>query len=141
MTTTSLKETLRFLEFLGYANLVMKSDQEAALKAIMAKVRSHRGDQTQTMHEMSPVGNSIAKGFVERSIQTIQGQIRTLRSALESRLGIKIEPTGQMFAWLVIHAANVLNLCEIGRDCRMPYQRLRGRKLHPELVEFGESIH
>ena len=70
----SVKETVRFLEFLGYTNLVMKSDQEAALKALMAKVRSHRGDQTQTMHEMSPVGDSKANGFVERSIQTIQGK-------------------------------------------------------------------
>ena len=136
----SVKETLRFLEFLGYTSLVMKTDQEAALKSLMSKVRAHRGDQTQTMHEMSPVGDSKANGFVERSIQSVQGQIRTLRSALESRIGVRVDPMSPIFAWLVIHAANLMNLCEIGRDGRVPYQRLRGRKLHPELVEFGECV-
>ena len=136
----SVKETLRFLQFLGYTNLVMKTDQEAALKSLMSKVRSHRGDQTQTMHEMCPVGDLRADGFVERSIQSVQGQIRILRSALKGRIGTRIDPTSQIFEWMVIHAANLMNLFEIGRNGRVPYQRLRGRKLHPELVEFGESV-
>ena len=37
----SLKETLRFLEFLGYTNIVSKSDQEKALEALFTKVRTH----------------------------------------------------------------------------------------------------
>lgn len=45
------------------------------------------------------------------------------------------------FSWLVIHTANVINLFEVGRDGKVPYQRLRGRKLHPDLIEFGECIH
>ena len=65
---------MRFPEFLGYTNLVMKSDQKAALKTLMAKVRSHRGDQTQTMHEMSPVGDSKANGFVERVSRTFKAK-------------------------------------------------------------------
>ena len=34
-----------------------------------------------------------------------------------------------------------INLFEMGRDGKVPYQRLRGRKLHPDLIEFGECIH
>ena len=92
------------------------------------------------MQDLSPVGDSKSNGFVERSIQSIQGQIRTLRSALEARIGTKISPTGPIFAWLIIHAANMMNLFETGKDGRVPYQRLRGRKMHAELVEFGECI-
>ena len=63
-----------------------------------------------------------------------------MRSALESRLGVKVSPTSPAFAWMVIHAATIITLCEVGKDGRVPYQRLRGRKMQPELVEFGESI-
>ena len=136
----NLKEALRFLEFLGYTNVVMKSNQEGALAALLSKIRSHRGDQTQTMQELSPVGDSKSNGCIERTIQSVQGQIRTLRSALEARIGAEINPTGPIFAWLIGHAANIINLFEIGKDGRVPYQRLRGRKMHTELVEFGECV-
>lgn len=137
----ALKESLRFLEFLGYTNVIMKSDQERALEALFNKIRTHRGDQTQTMREVSPVGDSKANGYVERSIQAVQGQIRTMKNALEARLGTKINTDSATFAWLVIHAANILNVFEMGKDGRTPFQRLRGRKMHPDLVEFGETIY
>ena len=114
----SLNECLRFLEFLGYTNVVLKSDQEKALSALMRKIRTHRGDQTQTMQENSPVGDSKSNGLVERAIQTVQGQIRTLRSALEARLGVKIKPTSPVFAWIVTHASAIITLCEVGKDGR-----------------------
>ena len=84
----NLRESLRFLEFLGYSNIVLKSDQEPALSSLIRMIRTHRGDQTQTMQENSPVGDSRSNGLVERTIQSVQGQIRTMRSALESRLGV-----------------------------------------------------
>ena len=51
----SLKESLRFLEFLGYTNIVLESDQEKDLDAQFVKASTHRGDQTPTMKEVSPV--------------------------------------------------------------------------------------
>ena len=41
---------------------------------------------------------------------------------------------------MVSHAANIITMCEVGKDRRVPYQRLRGRKMQPTLVEFAESI-
>ena len=136
----NLKETLRFLDVLGYSNIILKSDQERALASLIKKIRTHRGDQTQTMQDNTPVGDSRSNGLVERTIQTVQGQIRTMRSALEARLGIKVAPNSPAFAWLVSHAANIITLCEVGTDGRVPYQRLRGRKMQPEPVEYGESV-
>lgn len=57
-----MNECLRFLEFLGYQHFVLESDQEKALGALMKKIRAHRGDQTQTMQENSPVGDSKSNG-------------------------------------------------------------------------------
>ena len=56
-TEWSVREGLRFLKLLGYTSVVLKTDQEAALRVVMDKMRTHRGDQTQTMSELSPVGD------------------------------------------------------------------------------------
>ena len=93
------------------------------------------------MAELSPVGDSKSNGFIERTIQSVEGQIRTLRSATESRMGRKLVPGSALFSWLITHAANLINLYEVGQDGRVPYQRLRGRKLQAELLEFGECVH
>lgn len=41
---------------------------------------------------------------------------------------------------MVTHARNIINLCEVGKDGEVPSQRLRGRKMHPEMGEFGETV-
>ena len=122
----AVRQTLRFLDFLGYNNLVLKSDQEPALGAVLKKVRVHRGMDTQNMIEHSAVGDSKQNGFIERAIQQVEGQIRTLRDALESNLGIKLRTDDCVVPWMVAHAGNLLTLYEIGPDGRSPFQRLRG---------------
>ena len=92
------------------------------------------------MTEHSPVGSSQSNGMTERRIQTIEGQIRALRSAFEARAEAKLPTSSCLFAWMIIHAANILNLCEVGRDGKVPFQRLRGRRMHADLVEFGERV-
>ena len=46
-----LRESLRFLDVLGYASVVIKSDQEMSLGSLIGKMKTHRGEQTQTMIE------------------------------------------------------------------------------------------
>ena len=104
---------MRFLELLGYTSIVLKSDQVSALGVVLRRLRTHRGDQTQTMTEHSPAGESKCNGFIERTIQGVEGQIRTLRSAIEARIGQKIFPGGALFACLVVHAANLKNMYEV----------------------------
>ena len=85
--------------------------------------------------------DSRSDGFIERTIQSIEAQIRTMRQAFESRISRKLRTDGPKFAWLAIYAANLINLYEVGHDGKVSYQRLRGRKMHTELVEFGEHVH
>ena len=137
----AVREGLRFLEVLGYNSVVLKSNQESSLGVVLKLLRTHRGDQTQTMTEHSPVGESKSNWFIEGTIQSVEGQIRTLRSAIEARIGQNIFPGGALFAWLVVHAANLINMYEVGKDGRTPYQRLKGRKLTSNMIEFGECVH
>ena len=134
------RRTLKFLEFLGWESVILKTDQESALAAVISSVKSHRGANTQTMSQMSPAYDSKSNGFIERAIQSLEGQIRTMKLALEERIGQKISPTASVMHWLIEYASVILNLFEVGPDGKVPYQRLRGRKLKNRLSEFGEQV-
>ena len=43
-------------------------------------------------------------GEVEQAVQEIQGQVRTLRYSLESRIGEKVDPGADYFPWMVTYA-------------------------------------
>ena len=123
------RRVLRFLEFLGYEKVVIKSDQEVALGKVLRNAKTHRGEHTQTMLEQSPVADSRSNGFIERAIQTVEGQIRTMKCALDRRLGVKVPSDWCVIPWLAEHAGNLLTMFEVGQDGKTPFQRLRGRKL------------
>ena len=44
-----------------------------------------------TIVEEVPVGSKGSNGIVERAAQTVEGQIRVMKSALEGRLGRKVD--------------------------------------------------
>ena len=41
---------------------------------------------------------------------------------------------------MVVHAGNILNQHEVGKDGKVSFQRFRGRRMHAEMVELGERI-
>ena len=66
--------------------------------------------------------------------------MRTMLLALESRLDAKIPVTHHVITWLVEHAADVLNKFAVGIDGRTAYERIKGKKYHGEMVEFGRRV-
>ena len=134
------RRVLRFLDVLGYENLILKSDQEFALGKVLRSAKVHRGANTQTMLENSPVGDSRSNGFIESAVGRVEGQVRTLKLALEKHLGHRLAADACVLTWLVQHAGNTLTMFEIGDDGKNPYQRLRGKKFRAELIEFGEQV-
>ena len=92
---------------------MLKSDQERALGRVLKNLKAHGGNNTQTMLATSPVGASRASGIVERAVQTVEGQIGSLKLALEKRLGVKL-PTAKL--------RNAL----AGRGCCQPLDDVRG---------------
>ena len=68
---------------------MLKSDQEAALGNVLRHAKAHRGEGTQKMTEEPPVKDSQSNECIERSIQTIGGQVRTLKLAPDYCIGKK----------------------------------------------------
>ena len=140
------KRVIAFLRECGIhqTGIIVKCDQEAALSSIMDKVREIQvanGVMTPIIPEYSPVGSKQSNGVVERGIQAVEGQVRTMRDALEERLGVTLEIGDTIWPWLVEYAGHLLNRHEVGHDGKTAYERLKGKQATTLGIEFGESVH
>ena len=90
--------------------------------------------------ERPTVGESQSNGIIERAVRFVAGQARTLKAALEHRIGTRIPPDARILCWLVEFAAYLTNKCDIGSDGETPLFRLHGRKDNTPIPEFGEKI-
>ena len=138
------KRVMAFLEEIGceYHDLIAKSDQEPAITSLLDEVARHRaaGGGGEFIMERSPVASSASNGVVERAIQSVEGQTRVLKLALESRWNLQIPAKHPAVPWLVEYAAFLLNRFEVGHDGKTACERLKGKKTRTFGVEFGEAV-
>ncbi len=99
------------VERFGYRKIVMKSDSEPAILALKEAVR--RESDVEIVMEEVPVGDHQANGLAENAAKNVQGQIRVIKDALESRCGRRVDGESQVAPWTVMQAASVVNR---GRD-------------------------
>ena len=88
----STRQLLRVLEYMGYAEVILKCDQESALSKVIASAQQHRGQDTQTMKENSAVGDGRGNGMLEKANRDVEAQIRTMAAALGEKTGQKLDP-------------------------------------------------
>ena len=70
----------------------------------------------------------------------VAGQARTLKAALEHRIGTRVPPDARILCWLVELAAHLMNRCDVGSDGKTPLRRLHGRKDNTPILELGDTI-
>ncbi len=68
----------------------------------------------------SPVGESECNGRAENAVRRVEIKVRTLRSALEEKLGAKVDMSRPFATWLIRWAGEVLTKYTIGRDGKDP---------------------
>ena len=90
--------------------------------------------------EESHPGESKSNGAIEMAIQRIEDQARTLKLALESRLGMRIPMHHPLMAWLLQHAATLLTHYDEDNNCTTAYDRLHGATMRDKICEFGETV-
>ena len=98
---------------LGCKRVIIKSDQEPAIKKLKAQVRLEF--DLEVPDEESMAYDSQSNAEAEISIQIVQGQIRTLKAQLEHRIGEKIGMDSPPLPWLVMNAGANLNRFSRGR--------------------------
>ena len=118
--------------------VIVKSDQEAALGDLVKTVQARRAGKT--IIEKAAVKDSQSNGVAERAVQSIEGMVRTMKLALEERIGVPIPSTHAIMTWMVEHAAETLNRFLVGSDGRTPYERMKGKRYRGEVFEFGRRV-
>ena len=116
-----------WLRGLGYKRLVMRSDNERALLALLRSVAANL-EGAEVVEQSCPEGDHAANGLAEVAVREAKAQVRVLKSHLEERLGRRLEWTEPLASWIVRHAANCLSRYRVQADGRTPDQRRTGKK-------------
>ena len=134
----AVKRITNFVDGLGHGKIIFKSDNEHSIVDVWDAVRIAR--TAQTVAENSPTGESQANGVAERAVQDVQGVLRTLKAALERRLGIRLKASDLVMPWMVEHCGTLINRCRVGVDGMTAYERIKGKPNTKKMMEFGESV-
>jgi hypothetical protein len=132
------------ISWLGHVRLILKSDQEVSLLALVTqtlKVMKFKVEGLESLTtEQSAAYESQSNGATEVAVRAMRGVIRTLRLCLEARVGKKIPDGHPLMAWLMEHAALLLNVTVRGEDGLTPWGRVRGRAFNQRLFGYGGSV-
>ena len=127
---------------LNRARIVMKSDPEKAIEDVKKDVSRRRIAIGQsTTQESTAVGDSNMNGRVERAIQELNGIVRTLRSALEERIGCTITINHPIFPWMVRHASQLIIRYQIRASGKTSFRMGKGVDSILPFAEFGKVVH
>ena len=89
--------------------------------------------------EHSPVADSQSNGFIERGIRSVE-ETRVILFDLSSRVGSPISVHSQVFPWMVEHATDILNKCNVASDGKSAFERLKRRQHRGVLLPFGTAV-
>ena len=132
-----------FLKEEGVSKIAYRSDQEASIIALIERALHNcgkAGTVTDAVPEHSAVGESSSNGTAENTVLQVEGQMRTLKAALEARLGARLPNTHPVMRWLVQHVASILNRQSTNPEGMTPYEYRHGRRSHGRTAEFGERL-
>ena len=118
---------------------MVKSHQKPAVVDLMKGLAKRRTFGA-TVLEQSKAYDSKSNGRAENAVRRVEEQVRTMKLALEASIGEELDVHHPVFAWLVEHAADILVKCAVGRDGRTPFERIKGKRYHGLMLEFGCSV-
>ena len=134
----AVRRSAGFVDGLGYNKLVFKSDNEHSVVDLWRAIKNKRTGET--VPENAPKGESQANGIAERAIQDVEGLLRTLKVAVERRLGIRLKPSDAIMPWLVEHCGTLINRCRVGIDGLTAQERLKNKPNKKKMCEVAESV-
>lgn len=125
--------------FVHHGGIVLKSEGEPAAQDLMNELARKRKDMP-TVIEVSKPYDSKSNGRAESAIRRLECQLRTSKIATERTLGIVMDVQSPFVSWIVDYAADVLTKCSVGEDGRIPYERIKQKKYHGEMIDFGSMV-
>ena len=96
--------------------------RDAPSKAIPAPKQT--AEAPAAVPETSSPGESQSNGSAERGVQMIEDMVRTLKAALEDRIGCSVPCASPIVNWMFQHAGLRLTKYHVGPDQLTGYMRL-----------------
>ena len=130
----------KWIDSLGHLKVGLRCDNEPAIVALAREIRANRQEGSETVFEHPAVGESQENSVIEKAIDITEGLIRTLKDALEKRLGVAVGTTANVTKWLVEHSGYLYNRYAVGADGKTAMERWRGRGSKRPTCEFAEKL-
>ena len=73
------KQSSEVHDQLGHNRVTLRCDNEPAIEALAREIAQARQEESQTVPERPPVGESQSNGIIERAVGLVAGQARTLK--------------------------------------------------------------
>ena len=100
-----------FMNSFGHKKMLLRSVNENSILAPRKKIIELVDGQV--LPEDSIKGESQTNGLAEVGVKILEGMIRTLKIAVETKLKEQLASNSILLAWLVEHAAVVYNRCAV----------------------------
>ena len=128
---------------LDFVDIIVKSVNEPALTNLIESWSAPRAMKSgsRMIIENSLVKSSKSNGIVDRVIQSVQGMIRRIRSAIEEKWEVKMGVTHPMWPWIAEQAGFFSTRFEVGRDSVTLNERLKkGNSVKVQGLPVTEGI-
>ena len=130
----------KWIDGLGCQEVTVRTDGEPSICELIRRVRELRAEETTTVDEISPPGDSAGNGIAEGAILTFGGLVRTTKAVVGENVLEGRKACPRLKARMVHHAAQVICACMVGADGLTPLRRLKGRTFGTPLAGFGERV-
>lgn len=105
---------------MGRMKIILKNDNEPAIKALSSRVKHMRMRVQPTVLEESPEHQPQASRVAERCVQSTNVMNMTAKTAVRHRVGCKAPSDQVVLTWFVRHSASVHNRYQVRGDGRTP---------------------
>ena len=136
------RELVAFTKRLGFTDLVVRSDGEGAITALVDRMLAgikKEGIEAKTKPEKTPRYSSASLGAVGSMQSAMQGQVRTLKTDLELKLQKHVQTNWAAWAWMVRHAAWLLERFQMRANGRTSFEDCFGLRYAGIVLHFGET--
>ena len=121
----AIGQHISFIKRLGYTELVIRSDGEPSITAILERLMAEikkTGVQARVRPEKTPRYSSQSLGAVGSMQSLLQKQVRTLKTDLETKIKSHHLTSMAIWPWLVRHSAWLVERYQMRANGRTSYQ-------------------
>ena len=120
------KKIAKIINTIGYRQVLIKCDQEPAIKAVLAEAKKLFNQEAMIEHAPKEA-HERSNGEAEVTVQQVHGLARTLKEQVQDRAACVISAKHPVLTWLIEYAGTMITAFGRGTDGFTPYHRLKGK--------------